>query len=85
MFECIYILYFCGKKNEYMCYVTSLFFGTRKEERESFVDLSAWNQTGCGRSPSRSKNNVDLATASSKGEIILPRYSKEQKQRLKTN
>ena len=52
-----------------MCYITSLFFGTRKEERESFVDLSAWNQTGCGRSPSKSKNGV----GDSKGEIILPR------------
>ena len=66
----IYISYtFAGGKNEYMCYVTFLFFGTRKEEREYFVDLSAWNQTGCGRSPSRSKNSVDP----SKGEIILPR------------
>ena len=65
----VYILYFCGGKNEYMCYVTSLFFGTRKEERESFVDLSGWNQTGCGRSPSQSKSSVD----NSRGEIILPR------------
>ena len=66
----VYISYtFAGGENKYMCNVTSLFFGTRKEEREYFVDLSAWNQTGCGRSPSRSKNSVDP----SKGEIILPR------------
>ena len=63
MFECIDL----REKN--MCYITSLFFGTRKEERESFVDLSAWNQTGCGISPSQSKSSV----GDSKGEIILPR------------